>query len=256
MAPVICINPRRPAPVPLSMAFQPIVDVAGDRIVAYEALVRGAGRESAKTVRERNAGDNPARFDQECRVAAIEWAAKLGLMQTRADLCINFSPNSAYQTASSLKNTCEVARRVGIPLDRIVLEITEMEKLHDHEHLRELIREFRHEGLRTAIDDFGAGYAGLTMLAAFQPDIIKIDLELTKKIHERHASRVIVRSIVQVCGELDIDVIAEGIEVEAEFEVLYKMGIRKFQGYYFGRPGFERLPGHNAKAVSRQYKLI
>jgi EAL domain-containing protein (putative c-di-GMP-specific phosphodiesterase class I) len=264
MSPVIAFDTRKVSRtpdlesrerfVPLSMAFQPIVDVDADGIFAYEALVRGINREPAATMLGQTGGGSRYDLDQCCRIAAIEWAARLGLMHTRSDLFINFSPNTLVETEFSLSNTCAVAESVGLPLSRIVFEITEMEKIHDHDLLRGVMESYRSQGLRTAIDDFGAGYAGLSMLAAFQPDIIKIDMELTRGIHERRASRAIVRSIVQVCKDLDIDVIAEGIEMEAEFEVLHKLGIRKFQGYYFGRPGFESLP--TWKSTSRQYRLI
>ncbi|SNT30882.1 EAL domain, c-di-GMP-specific phosphodiesterase class I (or its enzymatically inactive variant) [Granulicella rosea] len=257
MASVLSFITRKPAPrAPVTMAFQPIVDVRGDRIVAYEALARGLQREPAQALLGGLSLEQLHLMDGDCRSAAIDWAGRLGLMQTRADLCINFSPNSVLETAEGLSGLAELAAKARIPLDRIVLEITEMERIRDHEQLRALFEPYRTQGLRTAIDDFGAGYAGLSMLAAFQPDILKIDIELTRRIHERWPSQTIVKSILQVCRDLDIDVIAEGIEQEAEFDTLYTLGVRKFQGFYFGRPGFERLPGHNRQASSRQYKLI
>lgn len=97
-------------------------------------------------------------------------------------------------------------------------------------------------GLKVAIDDFGAGYSGLNMLAGFQPDQVKIDMNLVRGI-ERHGPRqAIVRAVAQVCGDLGIDVIAEGVETLAEYAWFAEHVIRLFQGYLFAKPGFESLP--------------
>lgn len=234
----------RPGPdeAGFSMAYQPIVDMDTLKTVAYEALVRGLHGESAATVLGRGSADDRYRLDQQCRVKAIEVATTLGLLDTKADLCINFYPNAVVQAAACLKNTIRAAELAGLPLGRVIFEITEMERLRDPEHLKEIVKEYHGRGLRLAIDDFGAGFSGLSMLAAFQPDIVKIDIELTKKVHERKASEAIVRSIAQVCRELNLQVIAEGVEEEGELDTLREMGIRYFQGFYFARPEFERLP--------------
>ena len=117
-----------------------------------------------------------------------------------------------------------------------------VEEMRDQNHLKNIMTEYRKHGLRIAIDDFGAGHSGLSLLSIFQPDIIKIDRKLIENIDERPVSRSIVRSIVQVCADLEIAVIAEGIEREAERNVLADFGIRLMQGYYFAPPAFESLP--------------
>ena len=104
------------------------------------------------------------------------------------------------------------------------------------------MKEYQAHGLRVAIDDFGAGHSGLSLLSHFQPDIIKIDRALVEHIDERPASRSIVQSIVQVCDDLGIAIIAEGIERKAEMEALCDLNIQVMQGYYFARPAFEALP--------------
>jgi EAL domain-containing protein (putative c-di-GMP-specific phosphodiesterase class I) len=93
-----------------------------------------------------------------------------------------------------------------------------------------------------AIDDFGAGYSGLNLLAEFQPDQVKLDMKLITGI-ERHGPRqAIVRAISQICSDLGIDIVAEGIETEDEYAWLASQGIRLFQGYLFAKPGFESFP--------------
>jgi EAL domain-containing protein (putative c-di-GMP-specific phosphodiesterase class I) len=94
----------------------------------------------------------------------------------------------------------------------------------------------------TAVDDFGAGYAGPGLLAKFQPDLIKIDMELLRGVDDRKPKRVIVKGILAIASDLGIQVLGEGVETQAEFNTLTEIGVRLFQGYYFGRPrvGFVR----------------
>ena len=221
-----------------SMAFQPIVHVTEGRVVAYEALVRGPNGEPAASVLEHALHNNRYAFDQRCREKAINDSTALGLIATGADLCVNFYPNAIYQPKQCLRRTFEAAQRAGFPLERIIFEVSEVEEMEDQTHLRNIMTEYRAHGLRVAIDDFGAGHSGLSLLSVFQPDIIKIDRQLVTDIDTRPASRSIVRSIVQVCRDLNIVVIAEGIEHEAEMQVLCDLEIQLMQGYLFAPPAF------------------
>ncbi len=199
-----------------TMAFQPILDARRQEIYAHEALVRGVNGESAGKI-------------------LGQLAADLGLQQR---LSINFLPNAVYEPAACIRMTVETARRVGLPLDRIIFEVTEGEQVVDHDKLIAIIRAYKEFGLLTAIDDFGAGYSGLNLLADFQPDIIKLDMALTRNIDSDRVRRSIVAGILTVCRELDIMVIAEGVETEAEYATLRELGVTYFQGYLFARPAF------------------
>lgn len=94
----------------------------------------------------------------------------------------------------------------------------------------------------TAIDDFGAGFAGLKLLANFQPDLVKIDMELVRDIDTSPARQAIVAGIIAICRQLDIMVLAEGVETEAELAVLRAAGVPLVQGYYLARPILAALP--------------
>lgn len=229
-------------PVPYTMAFQPIIDIDSQRIFAYEALVRGVHGEPAQSILDLADESNRYALDQGCRSKAIEMASDLGMAATGANLCINFYPNAVYNPAACLRRTLETAARKNFPLDRLIFEVTEGERVRDQDHLNAIIREYRARGFRVAIDDFGAGYAGLNLLANFQPDILKIDRELTREVHQRRASSVIIQSIMAACHSLGIQVIAEGIETEDELLALQDLGVRYFQGFFFARPGFQYLP--------------
>jgi EAL domain-containing protein (putative c-di-GMP-specific phosphodiesterase class I) len=128
---------------------------------------------------------NRYRFDQGCRARAIELSSRLGLPATGADLSINFMPGAVYHPEACLRATFSAAERVKFPLDRLIFEVTEGERISNPGHLASIVETYRRHNFRTAIDDFGAGYAGLNLLARFQPDIIKIDMELTRGIESR-----------------------------------------------------------------------
>lgn len=232
-------KPGEELPFEITMAFQPIIDVRTREIFAYEALVRGKGGESAYGILSQITEENRYIFDQSCRVTAVALAARLKMP---CFVSINFLPNAVYQAATCIRATLEAARAHGFPTSQLIFEITENEELVDKEHLKSIIREYKRQGFKTAIDDFGAGYAGLHLLAEFQPDIIKLDMGLVRAIDTDPVRQAIVRGILGVCAALDIETIAEGVETMAEFEVLRGMGVGLFQGYLFARPGFEVLP--------------
>ena len=225
--------------VDFTFAYQPIVDIRTRDSIAYEALVRGPGNQSAFHIFSQVKPENLYIFDRECRVYAIALAARLGLA---CDLNLNLLPKSLYSAKDNILSTIEAAHQNNIALERIVLEVTEGEVIGDQSRFNELVNEYRSMGLRVAIDDFGAGYSGLNLLADFQPEQLKLDKELVRGIPGRGPRQAIVRAIVQVCCDLGIDLIAEGVEDADEYTWLCDEGVHLFQGYFFARPGFECLP--------------
>ena len=224
-----------------SMAFQPIVDAETGRPFAYEALVRGLGGESAASILGRVTEENRYAFDQRCRVKAIETAVRAGILDSDARLSINFLPNAVYSPKACIQLTLKTAAATGLPTDRLLFEFTENEQMADPDHVANIVRTYQAMGFGTALDDFGAGHAGLSLLARFQPDVIKLDMELVRGIEASLPRRVIVDGIARMCRELGITVIAEGIETEAEYRALRALGIRYVQGYLLARPAFETL---------------
>lgn len=223
----------------IAMAFHPIVDVEAGQVYAYEALVRGADGAPAGRVLARVDAGNRYAFDQACRIKAIETAAAIGL---DARVSINFLPNAVYQPENCLRATVAAASRVGWPLERIIFEVTEGEKIDDVEHVGGIIAHYRARGLLTAIDDFGAGYSGLNLLAALRPDIVKLDIGLVRGIDGDRTRQVIAHGIVEVCRGLGIVLIAEGIERPEEETVLRGMGLRYLQGFLYARPEIGKMP--------------
>ncbi|SEC29842.1 EAL domain-containing protein [Pseudomonas anguilliseptica] len=224
---------------PISMAFQPIINLSTGTIFAHEALVRGTAGESTGSLLSQLTADNLYTFDQACRVTALEWAAKL---QVPAMVSINFMPNAVYKPETCIRATLAAAKRFNFPLRRIIFEVTEQEPVLDVDHLTGILRAYRKQGFMTAIDDFGAGYAGLNLLADFQPDLIKLDMPLIRDIEQDSVRQILVEAALRMCRKLNIRVIAEGIESLGELHALRDMGVELFQGYLLAKPGFESLP--------------
>ena len=225
-----------------SMAFQPIVDVRTGLPFAYEALVRGPRGESAYSVLSAVTDENRYAFDQQCRVRAIEGAARAGILDGGARLSINFLPPAVYSPKACIQLTLATSAAQGFPTDRLIFEFTENERMADPAHVANIVAAYQQMGFGTALDDFGAGHAGLNLLARFQPDIIKLDMELVRGLDASLPRRLIVDGVVRMCAALDIIVIAEGIETLAEAEALREIGVHYLQGYYFAKPAFEALP--------------
>ena len=222
-----------------TFAFQPIVNVVSGEIASYEALVRGPNGEPAWQVLTQVGPLDLHVLDRQLRIEAIRLASMLG---GPCNLNLNLMPRSLDLSAEAITSTLEMAERCGMRADHITLEITEGEIIDDLKRFAEMVNNHRSSGVHFAIDDFGAGYAGLNLLAEFQPDSIKLDMSLVRGIESRGPRQAIVRGIQRTCTDLGIDVIAEGVETEAEYWWFRQEGIELFQGYLFARPGLRQMP--------------
>jgi EAL domain-containing protein (putative c-di-GMP-specific phosphodiesterase class I) len=220
------------------MAFQPILNTTTRSVFAQEALVRGLNGESAGEIFKHVNNSNLYRFDQACRVKAIKLAAQLKI---DSHISINFMPNAVYRPELCIRATLNAAEEFGFPIERIIFEITEGEEVEDHAHLRNIVEHYKQRGFLTAIDDFGAGYSGLNLLAEMQTNLIKLDMALIRNIDQDKVRQAIIRGIMQVSDELNIRIIAEGVESREELLTLQAFGIELFQGFYFAKPSLESL---------------
>jgi len=219
-------------------AYQPIVECVTKSIYAYEALVRGPQGEPAGSVLAQVNDANRYRFDQACRIKAVEGAARLGMKEL---LSINFLPNAVYRPEVCIRSTFAAARKHDFPIENIIFEVTEGERVQDRPHLVNIFKEYHRFGFQTAIDDFGAGYAGLNLLAEYQPDLIKIDMDLVRGVDSDKPRQAIVTGIAAICKSLNIRVLAEGIETRAERDFFLGIGVTLMQGYWFAKPRFKEL---------------
>lgn len=221
-----------------TMAFQPLVDLSSQAVYGYEALVRGLDNASAYSIISQVNQKNIYRFDQTCRVKAIALAAQASLTKR---LSINFMPGAVHRPDICIKTTLEAARQYQFPIELITFEVVETDNIEDTSHLKGIIDHYKQIGFSTALDDFGSGFANLNWLADLTPDCIKLDMNLIRGIHLTKRKQVIVSALAKLAAELEIMVVAEGIETREERDCMAELGIMRQQGFYFGRPALERF---------------
>jgi EAL domain-containing protein (putative c-di-GMP-specific phosphodiesterase class I) len=120
---------------------------------------------------------------------------------------------------------------------QVVLEITERASLHHIRDVQSRIARLREMGFRIAVDDLGAGYAGLTSFAQLEPEVVKLDMSLVRNVHAQPTKQTLVRTMISMCHELGMKVVAEGIETPEERDAILEAGCDLMQGYLFARPG-------------------
>ena len=185
------------------------------------------------------------RFDEVCRSKAIYLARRLHIPN---QLNLNLSAESIFEIDLSIQTTFQASIHSGIPVENIIFEVLEMESLTDQRNLLQYLRLIQDFGFTTAIDDFGAGYSGLKLLAEYQPNYIKLDRFLIGNIHQDFVRQSVFAGVKRICEQLAIEIVAEGVENAGEYHWLREAGISFFQGYYFARPAFEALPDVANKA--------
>jgi diguanylate cyclase (GGDEF)-like protein len=221
----------------LTPHFQPIVSLAQKKIMGYEALIRGPSDSPLHS--PFNLFDTAERFDLStkleyiCREVTIRRYASLNI---REKLFINVSPSVLLQPDFKKGETLKLLDQFGIDPRFVVIELTEHQPTDDFQLMREAVSHYRKMGFEIAIDDLGAGYSGLRLWSEVQPEYVKIDMHFIQGIHNDPVKHNFVRSIQNIAGSLNCNVIAEGIETEDEFKAVEQLGITHAQGYYFARP--------------------
>jgi EAL domain-containing protein (putative c-di-GMP-specific phosphodiesterase class I) len=239
--------------LPFTMAFQPIFDLERGEIFAHEALLRGPDGGPAAGILDKIEAARRYTFDQTCRVRAIELAAAYGM---REALAINLMPNALQDPDACIARTVSAAERSGFPAERIVFEFTEAERIADAGHLGRVVERYRACGFRTAVDDFGAGYSGLGLLAELQPDIIKVDMKLVRGLDADPVRQAILHSVSDLAARLGILVVAEGVETAGELGCLMEIGITLVQGFLLARPQIGGLvPAEALRAAAEAPRL-
>ena len=216
--------------------YQPIVSLADRSVVAHEGLLRGV-------VDEREVGGGDLffvaeqagwlhRLDRIGRESAISGAAPwLG----EADLFVNFDPRSIYRPQVCLASTERVVHDAGISPSQLVFEVVESHAVADRGHLVSILEHYRSLGWRVALDDVGAGWSSLSLLAAVRPDVVKLDKRLVQELPD-DGVRTVLRAVTELAHQLGAVVVAEGVETERLAEEVAGLGADLGQGWLFGRP--------------------
>lgn len=226
----------------IKSSFQPIVEITDNGIETYgfELLSRGFDQheniippyQMFEAASKRN---KLFALDRICRIQSVKSAGRI----VNKKAFINFLPNTIYVPEHCLSTTVEVAKRINLPLDQIVFEVVETEKITDIPHLKEIMKYYRSHGFKFALDDVGDGFNGLKTLAEIKPDYVKLDRYFVDGVVNDPAKQAVAKSIFTMGKDLGSTMLAEGVETQADFEWLAEVGYNLFQGYYFGKPSFE-----------------
>ena len=214
----------------VAMVYQPIFDLRDERPIGFEAL----SRFSLEPKRARDLWFGEAEglgLGPDLELAALRLAlGDLRSIPEGAYLAVNISPSTALSRQF---------REAAPSLDpgRLVLEITEHARVDDYEALAKALRAMRGRGARLAIDDAGAGFASLRHILLLAPDIIKLDISLTRDIHSDRARRALASALISFASEIEATIVAEGIETQEEMDALRSLGVQYGQGYFLARPG-------------------
>lgn len=209
------------------------------RITSVEALLRGPSGAPPHTVLHALPQDRIHAFDLHSKADAIALAASIRLP---CSLSVNLLPASLVLNGHAVDFLVRACEQHGWPVQRLTVEITEEEAITHLDLFRHAVQRLRAAGIQVAIDDFGAGHAGLSLLAEFQPDTLKLDRRIIERVHESGPRQAIVHSVIEFCFCLGITVVAEGVETVEEWRWLQSAGVRRFQGYLFARPRLHRVP--------------
>jgi len=226
----------------ISTLFQPIVSSLEQRIIGYEALSRGPSDSPLHSpltlfATARHCG-LLSELEHLCRSTAISRFCQL---QLPGMLFLNVSPETLLEPGHSRGATLQLIQRFGLPPARLVIELTEQAPINDMGLLREALLHYREMGLQVALDDLGAGYAGLQLWSELQPDHVKIDRHFIHDIHLDPIKREFVSAMLSMAKASRSNLIAEGIECAEEQEALEQMGIDWVQGYWLAKPHAEPL---------------
>jgi len=209
--------------------YQPIMAFAGCQVVGFEALCRFTPepyRSPDKWFNEAAA----AGCGELLELAVLQLALK-ALEALPEDTFVSINASPATILGGGLDAVLE-----GMPLHRIVLEVTEHAEVADYLALTSALAPLRAGGVRLAIDDAGAGYSSMQHILQLRPDIIKLDMNLTRAVDRDPARRALASALSLFAKETNCQIVAEGIETAAEFATLERLGVAKGQGYLLGRP--------------------
>ena len=217
--------------------FQPIFNVAKNQILGYEALSRGPVGSALyrPDVLFSVAAQHGLLSELEllCREVAIQRFADLKL---QGKLFINISPMVILESKHPQGETKKLVEQAGLTCQQVVIELSEKYPATSDELLRDALKKYREYGFNVAIDDLGAGFSGLKQWSEFRPDIVKIDRYFIEDCHKNSFKRKFLKAIFDLALSANADVIAEGIECEAEFELLCQLGMVYAQGFYLAKP--------------------
>ncbi len=217
----------------LWIAFQPIVDWKNRVLFGYEALMRSSEPTLNAPELLLNAAERLGKVWDLGRAIRQHVASQIDQIQPGDQIFVNLHPSDLEDP-----ELYDVGAALSQHAHRVILEVTERSSLDELRDIGGCTKKLRALGYRIAVDDLGAGYAGLSCFSRLEPDVAKLDMSLVRGIDTSKHMRSLVQSMISVCNrELGIHVVCEGVETLAERDVLDSLGADLLQGYLFARPG-------------------
>ncbi|MDP2309171.1 MAG: EAL domain-containing response regulator [Pseudomonadota bacterium] len=213
------------------LAAQPIVRGSTTSVYAHELLLRTTSTHLTNPLAIIAAAERQHRIADLGRRVRTQAALRAAALPPGQRLFINLHPAEVLDP-----DLCHSDDPLVKYADRVTLEVTERARLDGVPGVGEAIARLRHAGYQIALDDLGCGYAGLSSLATLSPDVVKLDMSLIRGIDRDAMRSTLVRAMVDLCRQLGIVVIGEGVETRAERDTLGTLGCDLLQGYLFGRP--------------------
>lgn len=227
--------------------YQPLIESDTAQVYGYEALTRGPSNSALHAplplIQAATQTGRLFELDLVCRELAIRRFQELGLP---GRLFLNVNPLSLMEPTFRPGETLRLLSEVKLPPERVVIEITEQQPLDDYDVLKAAVAHYTEAGFEIAIDDLGAGYAGLRLWSELRPSYVKIDHHFIENISTDNVKREFVRSIGGMATRLGCRVVAEGIETAEDYAVVQSLGVRLHQGYHLARPLAEPVRDHAA----------
>jgi EAL domain-containing protein (putative c-di-GMP-specific phosphodiesterase class I) len=216
----------------LWMAYQPIVSWSRREVFGYEALLRSREAALPHPGAILDAAERLDRLHDLGRAIRMRAAEPATRMPEGAMLFVNVHTQDLLDA-----DLFDADRPLASLARSVVLEITERASLLHVHDVQGRIARLREMGFRIAVDDLGAGYSGLTSFAQLEPEVVKLDMSLVRGVHLQPTKLTLVRTMVSMCRELGMQVVAEGIETAEERDAMVNAGCDLLQGYLFARPG-------------------
>lgn len=216
----------------LWMAFQPIVYAKTGEIFGYEALLRSNEPTLPHPGAVLDAAEQLSQLDMLGRVIRRCSAVPMHNAPQESVLFVNLHTTDLLDP--ELVSKSAPLSRIA---HRVVLEITERSSIERIGDVRERVSELRRMGFRIAVDDLGAGYAGLTSFALLEPEIVKLDMSLVRDVHKSSTRRKLIQSMAALCKDMGMLVVGEGVETMEERETLIELGCDLLQGFLIAKPG-------------------
>jgi EAL domain-containing protein (putative c-di-GMP-specific phosphodiesterase class I) len=214
------------------MAFQPVVDAPRRSLFGYEALMRSREPSLPHPGAILSAAERLGQVHTLGRRVRALTAEAFAGAPGDALLFVNLHPRDLLDP-----ELFEAHTPLGLLAGRVVLEITERSTIDEIKDIQARVLRLRERGFRLAIDDLGAGYAGLSSLAVLRPEIVKLDMSLIRDVHKSDVRQRLVASMTSLCKEMEMLVVAEGVEVAEERDCVLGLGCELLQGYLFAKPG-------------------